>query len=550
MADYEVKLTSFGLQKAADALAGYALNLTHLSVGDGINNLNEGRTALVNERWRGSVNRVFRDTNNPHWVVIEAQIPSTAGGWDITEVGVIDEDGDLIAQGTYPATYKPTETDGSVIDLFVRVILHIDNDVNVTIIIDGSVVPIDDGLEIILPWDQTTVYRQGRTCVGSDNRLYRSRTTDNVGNDPCGSDWSENWEFHTRDYTHEQPVGIASGQIQITNYYSVLTPEGGAADDLTHIDLATVQDNQLFFIRNGDAANTITVKHGSGGQGQILTRDGVDLTLDDPHKLLLLRRQANEILVVSQFGDAWGSATGTGTGGTGWYYGDASDGDKTVSADESVPVGVADTEFLISNFDNLTIDTGFTLKPEKRVRCWVIYVQGDCTINGRLSIDSLGAAGLGQDLQIEFGRLVYATPYLPVDNVDVFNVPAVGAGYGVTPKPGQTGYGGAGCSPGYPANRGPGTSYRGGSGQGAAWYAGTGLTNADPSGRGGYGSTDNVGCLSMGGGAGVPGGVHADYCPAPEEPVDDGGISDGGTPGIDDGGAGDTGDDPIEENPI
>ena len=531
MADYEVRLTSVGLQKAAGALAGYALNLTHLAVGDGVNNLNEGRTALVDERWRGSVNRVFRDTNNPHWVVIEARIPSTAGGWEIKEVGVIDEDGDLIAQGTYPATYKPLETDGSVIDLFVRVILEVNNEVNITLVIDGSVIPLDSQQEIIAPWDATETYRQGRSCVGTDGRLYRSRIAANLNHDPNGAGWADYWELHTRDYTHEHSGTITGGLAQITNYYAALTPEGGVADDLTHVDLATVEDNQFFFIRNSDSANAITVKHGQGGQGQIITRDGTDLVLDDLHKLLLMRRQANEILVVSQFGDAWGSATGTATGTTGWYYGDASDGDKTVTGSETVPVGVEDAEFLISNFDNLTISAGATLTPEKRVRCWVAYVQGDCTIYGHLSMDSKGAAGLANDLQIEYGRLAYAAPYLPVDDIDVFNVPALSAEYGDTTLPGQTGQGGGG---GYGPMLGDsrvrlrGTAYRGGSGQGGFHvYAST--TDPALSGAGGNGNAVAP-TIGAGGGAGVPSGSGDVVAVSPHwANAEDGGPGGGGT---------------------
>lgn len=532
MADYEVRLTSVGLQKAADALAGYALNLTHLAVGDGVNNLNEGRTALVDERWRGSVNRVFRDTNNPHWVVIEARIPSTAGGWEIKEVGVIDEDGDLIAQGTYPATYKPLETDGSVIDLFVRVILEVNNEVNITLVIDGSVIPLDSQQEIIAPWDATETYRQGRSCVGTDGRLYRSRITANLNHDPNRAGWADYWELHTRDYTHEHSWTITGGLAQITNYYAALTPEGGAADDLTHVDLATVEDNQFFFIRNSDSANAITVKHGQGGQGQIITRDGTDLVLDDLHKLLLMRRQANEILVVSQFGDAWGSATGTATGTTGWYYGDASDGDKTVTGSETVPVGVEDAEFLISNFDNLTISAGATLTPEKRVRCWVAYVQGNCTIYGHLSMDSKGAAGLANDLQIEYGRLAYAAPYLSVDNVDVFNVPALSAEYGQPLLPGQTGQGGeGGCHPSHSfrAVNIQGTAYRGGSGQGAYQNGYFDSVTPELSGRGGNAQADSptIGC---GGGAGVPPGNKALFVVSPGwASAENGGPGGGGT---------------------
>ena len=47
-------------------------------------------------------------------------IPTAVGGWTIREVGLWDEDGDLIAYGNFPASYKPVLAEGSAKELVVR----------------------------------------------------------------------------------------------------------------------------------------------------------------------------------------------------------------------------------------------------------------------------------------------------------------------------------------------------------------------------------------------------------------------------------------------
>lgn len=137
-------LTDNGLAAfAAAQVAESFVDLTHLAVGDGggadINPVST-MTALVNETWRGSLNRIYVSTANPNYLVIEAQIPTSEGGFDIREVGVFDNAGTLIGVGSYPLTNKPAPGSGSEKDLYVRLILEVSNATNVVQSIDPTLV--------------------------------------------------------------------------------------------------------------------------------------------------------------------------------------------------------------------------------------------------------------------------------------------------------------------------------------------------------------------------------------------------------------------------
>ncbi len=137
-------LTAIGKAKIANSAAlGEKVELTHLALGDGDGsyyNPTEGQTELKNEVWRGAIGTVDVDTENPNWITIQTVVPSQHGGFMIREAGVFDNEGDLIAVGKYPETYKPVAADGSIKDLVVRMILEVSNTASVVLKVDPTVV--------------------------------------------------------------------------------------------------------------------------------------------------------------------------------------------------------------------------------------------------------------------------------------------------------------------------------------------------------------------------------------------------------------------------
>ncbi len=137
-------LTSIGKAKIANAsVLGTKLNLTTLAVGDGNSkyyNPTENQEKLINEAWRGNVGAIATDSENSNWIVIETMIADNVGGFFIREVGVFDDEGNLIAIGKYPETYKPIVSDGATKDLTIRIILEVSNASNVTLKIDPTII--------------------------------------------------------------------------------------------------------------------------------------------------------------------------------------------------------------------------------------------------------------------------------------------------------------------------------------------------------------------------------------------------------------------------
>lgn len=136
--------TSIGQAKIANALAlGNQIQLTEMSLGDGAGNAttpSHSQTGLVRQVYRAQLNQLSTDPANPNYVIAEMVVPSEQGGWTVREVGLYDVDGNLIAVGNFPETYKPVLAEGASRDLVVRIIIEVSNASVVQLKIDPSIV--------------------------------------------------------------------------------------------------------------------------------------------------------------------------------------------------------------------------------------------------------------------------------------------------------------------------------------------------------------------------------------------------------------------------
>ncbi|MBN2140853.1 MAG: hypothetical protein JW718_07585 [Desulfovibrionaceae bacterium] len=223
------------------------------------------------------------------------------------------------------------------------------------------------------------------------------------------------------------------------------------------------------------------------------------------------------------------------------WFGDGSDGEVVISADTSLALTL-DGDMVVKNYESLTIDEGKTLSVQNRCKGLLVYVRGDCAINGTLSMTARGAhadpvaagvseagllfrrfksgetesnaetdllSGAGADAvaaennqpQVSGNGKVYAiTRAGAAKGSGVVNSSGGNGGAGTS---GQSGGGGAGG--GGPSVRGghgaDGSCFSGGPGGSGGWTA-TG-DDADP--NGGPGGGGDFGGNS--GGAGNPGGA-------------------------------------------
>lgn len=129
-------VTKKGLELIVHALStGEKLNLEYIAIGDSNGAYYEPfaeQTALVNEIYRAKISEVTE-------LVAKAQIPNDIGGFYIREAGIFDENNNLILIAKQPETYKPVIEEGSVKELWIKVVITAINPEALTLKIDTSI---------------------------------------------------------------------------------------------------------------------------------------------------------------------------------------------------------------------------------------------------------------------------------------------------------------------------------------------------------------------------------------------------------------------------
>ena len=144
-AEYYTILTNDGIAYETDRKAkGLPIKLAKMSVGDGggsVYNPDARAKALKREVWRGDINSILQDADNPSWLVLELTLPDDVGGFYVREAGVWTDTGILYAILKYPESYKPVAaTSGSGKEFYLKAIFQTSNAANVVIQVDESIV--------------------------------------------------------------------------------------------------------------------------------------------------------------------------------------------------------------------------------------------------------------------------------------------------------------------------------------------------------------------------------------------------------------------------
>ncbi|WP_342471649.1 phage tail protein [Metasolibacillus sp. FSL H7-0170] len=215
-------LTNIGLAKFANAqVTETNVTFTQIAVGDSNGayyNPTASMTALVHEVWRGNINAIYIDENNPNWVVCEGIIPTDVGGFMVREMGLFDDENNLLAVGKVPETYKPLLTNGSAKDLYLKAILEVSNANAVTLKIDPAVTVasrkyVDDKIQIVST-NLANVQQQLATHLDNYTQYFvraRSTLTQSI---PSAS-WTD-LVFNMYDNTHEGMFTPSSTSTTIT----------------------------------------------------------------------------------------------------------------------------------------------------------------------------------------------------------------------------------------------------------------------------------------------------------------------------------------------
>ncbi|WP_419768587.1 phage tail protein [Arcobacter sp.] len=142
--EYFTVLTNIGAQKIAAATAANStINLSEIAVGDGNGVVpvpDISQEALVNEKFRAPLSELTQDEVNKNHFIARSLVPADNGNFWIREIGIYDVDGDLIAVGNYPETYKSILTDGAAKEVDLIVVFEVANADVVKLEIDPSIV--------------------------------------------------------------------------------------------------------------------------------------------------------------------------------------------------------------------------------------------------------------------------------------------------------------------------------------------------------------------------------------------------------------------------
>lgn len=137
-------LTTFGKTKIANAsVLGTKVNFATFAIGDGAGayyNPTEDQLSLKNQVWSGTINNIEVSKENANWIILKVAIPGNVGGFTIRETGVFDTEGNLLAVGKHPETFKPVAENGSTKDINLKMILEVANTSSVNLNIDTAVV--------------------------------------------------------------------------------------------------------------------------------------------------------------------------------------------------------------------------------------------------------------------------------------------------------------------------------------------------------------------------------------------------------------------------
>ncbi|MBJ2093882.1 phage tail protein [Serratia ureilytica] len=144
MAKYYSIITNRGAELIANAIAtGEKVNIAAMAVGDGQGELptpSPEQTELLGEQYRALLNslKIYPGGNNT--IMAEIVIPAEVGGFWVREAALFTADGEMLAVGNVPETYKPELAEGSGRVQTIRMVLTVSSTEHIELLIDPSVV--------------------------------------------------------------------------------------------------------------------------------------------------------------------------------------------------------------------------------------------------------------------------------------------------------------------------------------------------------------------------------------------------------------------------
>ncbi|MCD7780411.1 MAG: phage tail protein [Candidatus Gastranaerophilales bacterium] len=139
MSEYYTVITQKGLEVLTDCIEnGTAFPAAKISVGDSNGSYYEPsdtQTVLKNTKYTGEL---YAKGKKSGYLYFDLQLPPSEGDYYIREVGLFDNDDNLLAVAKYPESYKQKSDDGSNKSLLIELQILLSNEAINTIVIDDS----------------------------------------------------------------------------------------------------------------------------------------------------------------------------------------------------------------------------------------------------------------------------------------------------------------------------------------------------------------------------------------------------------------------------
>lgn len=123
------KLTNYGAAALANAAVnGVQIPWTTLKLGDGNGSIPDfagSEIALVHEVTSVPITAVYRRSDNPNFIYIEAIVPWNNGGYTIRECAATDAAGNVFVIGSYAEIPKPADTSEDARQIVIRLIAQV-----------------------------------------------------------------------------------------------------------------------------------------------------------------------------------------------------------------------------------------------------------------------------------------------------------------------------------------------------------------------------------------------------------------------------------------
>lgn len=115
------------------------IKLTHLAVGDGEGEPSKDQTSLKSEKFRIGIAAILQDPQNANYLIVEAVIPPSEGGFYVKEAGIFTDENDLFAVASMPHTYKPNLDEGSAKELKIRFVIEVSSSEHITLTVNNDI---------------------------------------------------------------------------------------------------------------------------------------------------------------------------------------------------------------------------------------------------------------------------------------------------------------------------------------------------------------------------------------------------------------------------